>query len=57
MYKCISCEFNTCSKNSISNICQCCKKEAKTTVVTIYYWRVNMCIECENKARRNGHIE
>lgn len=40
------------------NICQCCKRYViKTKVIAIYYWRINMCEKCENKARKNGHIK
>ena len=41
----------------MKDICQFCKKDAKTKVIAIYYWRVDICKECENKARKNGHIK
>lgn len=39
------------------DVCQFCNKQDKTEIINFYYWRIRACEECENKARKNGHIK
>ena len=39
-------------KYKMKDVCQCYKK-----VIVTYYWRVDMCEKCENKARKKGGIK
>lgn len=38
------------------DICQVCKEKGPTCGIVFYWWRMQVCVECENLARKNGHI-